>query len=712
MKWLKFLLFLGFCHSLTLRAAEPTVQASNITFSAIDCISASLYWTNGNGAWRIVIVKEASAVDGPPVDGVKYTSNPSFTNGSQIGTGNYVCYSNIGNGFSLTNLKQNTTYYVAVYEHDGISPDYLTSSPAVASFTTKDLKLGFNYTFTDSCQNSNVIKFKNTSTTTLSGVKYTWLFKDGSSDTGFNVNHTYTKGGNFYVQVLAIPSGGCANSYTLVKPVLIVPRPKSKPVEKNNDTAQCFTGNHFWFNDQTTLAFVPNTGYVRTWYFAPNDSATFPTPDKVYTKPGIYRIFFKSETLYDNKKTGCTDTTSLIIRIIPDPSSGVKINDSIQCLVGNKFDFDNVYPGLVSFNWDFGDGNSSSIKASSHIYATIGTFPVIHQAASIEGCSSKDTSLILVKPNSNAIFTGLPPDICEQSPAILVKGMVIGGLFTFKLTANTVYSKLIPDSLFNPNTPGSYTVKYLIPDTFCPDSSTQSILVKTLPKFSLGADANICNGGSLILNVSAPGTVIWDDGSTGTTRNVSTAGKFWAVASDQGCLWSDTINLYIGTTPVVDLPDDTLLCRGALLKLTANWPNSNVSWSNGSKDTTIYVSAEGVYTVTVTNPCGSASDNMTVHYAGEYCDVFVPDAFTPNGDGKNEFFEIQGRGIQPKEFMIYDRWGAIVFDSRTQNIFKWDGNHNGKPCADAMYSYLFYYEVVNGDRKRRNTIKGAVLLYR
>jgi gliding motility-associated-like protein len=170
--------------------------------------------------------------------------------------------------------------------------------------------------------------------------------------------------------------------------------------------------------------------------------------------------------------------------------------------------------------------------------------------------------------------------------------------------------------------------------------------------------------------------------------------------------------LYIGSTPVVNLPDDTLLCRGVLLKLSAYWPGSTISWSNGSQDSFIYVSSEGTYRVTVTNPCGSASDDITVHYAGEYCDVFVPTAFTPNGDGKNEYFEILGRGIQPKLFVIYDRWGAKVFDSRTSNGFKWDGSHNDLPCADALYSFLFYYEVPNGDIRRKNTIKGAVLLYR
>lgn len=695
--------FLAFCTYISLFAAEPTVPASKIVVSNTTCIEAGISWTNGDGTWRIVLVKEGSAVDAVPADGTKYTSNPSFGNGSQIGTGNYVCYSNLGNNFTLTNLKQNTTYHIAVFEHDGLNPDYLTTSPATASFTTRDLKMGFTFSYTDSCQNSNVIKFNNTSTSNIPGIKYTWQFKDGTTDTGFHKDHVYTKGGNFYVTLIAIPSSGCINTYTSTKAVFVVPRPNSKPAEKNNDTAQCFSGNHFFFSDQTTLAFVPNTGFRRTWYFSSSDSATFPNPDRVYKTPGVYKIFFKSETLYDNKPTGCTDTTTLTIRVIPDPSSGVTINDSIQCLAGNQFDFDNVYPGLVSFNWEFGDGATANTKTASHTYSSPGEFAVIHQAASIEGCSSKDTSIILVKTNTNAAFSGLPSDICEGEPALEMKPVTPGGVFS---------GQHVSDSLFIPVNSGTYTIKYLVPDTFCPDSTTQNITVKPLPRFNLGPDANICNGGSIDLSVSAAGSLAWEDGSSANPRTISDAGQYWARVTDNGCTWTDTINLFIGNTPVVNLPSDTLLCRGILLRLSAYWPLSTVLWSNGSKDSVIYVSTEGTYTVTVTNPCGSASDQITVRYAGEYCDVFVPTAFTPNGDNKNEFFEILGRGIQPQLFIIYDRWGEIVFDSRESNIFKWDGFHNSKPCIDGLYSYIFQYQVPNGDIKRRNTIKGAVVLYR
>ncbi|MBS3914509.1 MAG: gliding motility-associated C-terminal domain-containing protein [Bacteroidetes bacterium] len=688
-----------------LGAAEPTIAATNLVIDNINCTSARVSWTNGNGSWRIVLIKEASAVNTTPADGVRYTSSATFGAGSELGTGNYVCYNGASNIFTVSGLQPNKTYHIAVFEHDAAAPDYFTSTYPSASFTTKFLNLDFSYSYTDSCQKTNNIIFKNNSTTDLTGVTYTWYFKDGNQATGFDVQHSYQQGGYFAVQIVALPSGGCPNSFTTGNPVRIIPRPVSKPIEKNGNYSQCFTGNHFYFNDQTSLAPVPKCAYIRTWYFSTSDIATFPTPDRVYSKPGTYRIFFEAETLYDNNKTGCKDTTSLVIKVIADPSTGVTVNsDTVQCLKGNEFDFDNVNPGVVSYDWDFDDGGTSTLKQVKHTYNDIGEYHVLHKAASVEGCKSQTTKIVFVKSNTTANYSGLPAEACEGDLPLTLIPTTSGGIWT---------GSNLTDSIFNPSNPGLFSIKYLIPDTFCPDSLTKSILVKPLPKFSLGADENLCDGGTKDLTVNvAKGQILWDDGSTAATRTIGNAGKYWAQVTDSGCVWKDDIELFVGYTPIVKLPNDTSLCRGSILQLDAEWPNSTYAWSNNSKEKSIYVTSEGLYTVTVTNPCGVASDDIRVYFQGDFCDVFIPDAFTPNGDGKNEYFEILGKNITPRFFVIYDRWGAKVFDSRTDNSFRWDGFHNGLPCGDAMYSYVFAYDVIAGDHKRKNTIKGSVLLYR
>lgn len=703
----RFILLLFSLAASALYAAEPTVPASNVSVGGITCLSANISVTRGNGSWRTIVVKQGSAVDGIPSDGTKYTAFPAFGSGSQIGTGNFVIYDNVGTSLSLTGLTPGTTYHIAVFEHDGFSPDYLTSTYATGSFTTHSLKLDFSFTRADSCEKTNVVNFTNKSTASFGWITYTWIYRDGDRDTGVNTSHTYQAGGNYAVQLIASPSMGCPNSFITPKSVFIVPRPKSNPTVRNWDTAQCLRGNHFFFEDKTTVAAIPRCGKRVMWYLDQNDSTSFPNPDKYYQKAGIFRVFFRSETTYGLNSvvynTGCTDTAVFFIRVIDDPTSGLTVNDSIQCLAGNDFLFGNNSSGLVSYKWFFGDGDSSLAASASHTYANTGLYRVIHNARSKEGCSSADTIFAVVKPNTNAAFSGLPAFVCENAPPVKLTATSPGGVFSGgPVSTDTFFCR----------PPGLYTIKYLIADTFCPDSTSATINVHPLPRFTLGPDANLCNGSTMNLSVTAPGNLLWDDGSTSAGRTISTGGLFWAKADDQGCLWSDSINVFLGDSPQVKLPSDTLLCRGGILKLAASWPKSSYQWSTGQTDSVIYVTSAGNYSVTVTNPCGTATDAVNVTFQGEFCDLFIPDAFTPNGDGKNDVFSIVNRLGSGVLFQVYDRWGAKVFDSRDANSFSWDGRTNGEPCMDGVYQYIYQYQIQAGSRLRRNTIKGSVLLYR
>lgn len=97
----------------------PTQQTSNISASNIAANSLTLNWQSGNGARRLVVVREGSAVNADPVDLQSYGPNV-FGSGAQVGTGNYSVYANSGSSTALTNLKQNTRYYFSVYEYNGL----------------------------------------------------------------------------------------------------------------------------------------------------------------------------------------------------------------------------------------------------------------------------------------------------------------------------------------------------------------------------------------------------------------------------------------------------------------------------------------------------------------------------------------------------------------------------------------------------------------
>jgi len=113
---------------------EPTVSATALDFTAWSTTTLDLEWTNGDGANRIVVAREGSAVDFSPVDTNAYTANASFGTGTGLGTGtdNYVIYNGSGSSVQVTNLDPAVRYYFAVYEYNGASgaQNYKTTTPA------------------------------------------------------------------------------------------------------------------------------------------------------------------------------------------------------------------------------------------------------------------------------------------------------------------------------------------------------------------------------------------------------------------------------------------------------------------------------------------------------------------------------------------------------------------------------------------------------
>jgi gliding motility-associated-like protein len=89
--------------------------------------------------------------------------------------------------------------------------------------------------------------------------------------------------------------------------------------------------------------------------------------------------------------------------------------------------------------------------------------------------------------------------------------------------------------------------------------------------------------------------------------------------------------------------------------------------------------------------------------------VYVPSAFSPNGDGLNDWFRPVSRNVEILDFCVYNRWGQRVHERYYDNSPGWDGNFRGKPCEIGTYLYFIRYKIL--DREPR-LIKGDVTLVR
>lgn len=133
-------------------------------------------------------------------------------------------------------------------------------------------------------------------------------------------------------------------------------------------------------------------------------------------------------------------------------------------------------------------------------------------------------------------------------------------------------------------------------------------------------------------------------------------------------------------------------------------------WNTGDATPTITVApgSTTIYCVALTDAGGctdTACATITVRYdCGE---VFYPNAFSPNGDTKNDYFRPRSTCFTSIHLIMYDRWGVKVFETDDLYSPGWDGMYNGKLAESAVYNYYFSYELVNGEN---GFTKGTVSL--
>lgn len=99
-----------------LPCSAPTNHASSVTSLAVSTIGATLSWTNGDGAQRIVVMSAGNDIDSIPMDQTTYIADAAFGSGSEIGTGNFVVFKGSDNSVNVTNLTPGTVYYLKIFE--------------------------------------------------------------------------------------------------------------------------------------------------------------------------------------------------------------------------------------------------------------------------------------------------------------------------------------------------------------------------------------------------------------------------------------------------------------------------------------------------------------------------------------------------------------------------------------------------------------------
>jgi gliding motility-associated-like protein len=260
---------------------------------------------------------------------------------------------------------------------------------------------------------------------------------------------------------------------------------------------------------------------------------------------------------------------------------------------------------IDSVKWDFGDpstgqDNYSALMNPKHQFSGTDSFLVslIYFGNNIIDTLSK---YVVIHPHA-FLDLGNDTTICN------------GATVTFNVSnpeATYLWSNGSTDSTLTIGAAGIYWVQVT---NYC-DTLTDGIVISyaPMPTVNLGSDTAICAGGSLVLDATYPGaSYLWQDSTTAATMVASQSGTYW-VEVDNGCAQvRDTLDVTYIPAITSSLGNDTILCTGDQLVLSATHPGSTYLWSDGSTFSNLTVTNGGTYWVIVTNVCETGGDTVII----------------------------------------------------------------------------------------------------
>ncbi len=302
--------------------------------------------------------------------------------------------------------------------------------------------------------------------------------------------------------------------------------------------------------------------------------------------------------------------------------------------------------------------------------------------------------------NGNTAGTNAP----TFTTRALTTGDVVNCIFASSLPCNspatsnsiaiTVGKKqtiAVSQTICEGNAYANYTKSGTYTDTFSGSNGCDSIRILTLtvnPKSITSEDTVICFGNSY--------------------KGYAVSGVYQQTfTGSNGCDSVHTINLTVLPDINRKVWNDTTLCSGDSLIISPGvW--DTYLWQDGSTSNHFTLTKGGLYSVIVSNQCGSATKQIKV--AEQVCNVAFPSAFTPNGDGLNDVFKVvNGYNLSYYHFVLYSRWGRKIFES-FKEAKGWDGFINGKPAGNGIYIWFCEYKKRGVENEVKT--KGTVTLIR
>ncbi|MBX2905098.1 MAG: PKD domain-containing protein [Taibaiella sp.] len=636
----------------------------------------------------------------------------SFTSTS---TGGIVAYSwDFGDGVTSTLATPSHSYTAAgtynvtlmVTDSHGCTDAVMMSS----LITVADPVAAFHMSDSVSVCPPLFVNFINTSSGAIS---YEWDLGGVGTSLVASPSNMFISSGFYPIRLIATNTYGCKD--TVIHPVNIFGYAGAFTYGPLQGCAP------FSVTFNAALSNVPDI----VWDFS--DGVTYSTAFEdtivhVYTTPGAY---VPKLLLTDN--TGCQTSSTGLDTIKVEAIYPKMSTDPNPVCIGIPFtmiDSSTAYWSAPNeWEWTY-DGNTSTLQSPTYTITTPGTYPITLKVKNAWGCEATLTTNMVINPPPDVTAS---PDtvVCLTDPATLTG---YGAVSYTWAGAGTLSCTTCNPVLATPTDVTTYTVVGT-DASGCVDSATVTVGLRTHTISRAWGDTAVCQGVSVQLFDTGGTTYLWlpplglNDNTVFNPIATPPYTTIYTVIARLGSCIPDTnqVTLTIWPLPSIYAGPDQKVLAGSTAQLQATgkdiakltwWPGETLSCTD-CFNPVASMTVNTTYTADAVSDRGcKASDSVKILL---YCDnsmVFIPNAFTPNGDGQNDVFYPRGAGLKViKTFRVYNRWGELIYSQEGIQLndasVGWDGSYKGSEPRPDVYVYIMEAVCFTGEDVN---IKGDVTI--
>ena len=410
------------------------------------------------------------------------------------------------------------------------------------------------------------------------------------------------------------------------------------------------------------LAFDPNTNVV-DWTFAwsPAAEVSDPAAQSVTVSPTNTTVYSAVMTAPD----GTVYEDDITITVYPEFS--VQASDASACSkIGLNLSAEVDVSNAMDWLWEPAVGLSNATAQNPQLLEELTqVYTVTATISGLGGASCAASTEVQV----TSIFPSLElgPDVvaCSEETVVIDPGLPVN--YTYEWTTA---GEVMP--VLEVTNSGTFGVTVTSPEG-CENSDAITVTFTDGPILNLPDSATGCADAGLTLDATpsdlttGPFGYQWSNGSNAPDATFYESTMAMVQVTDAGgCTSSESIWLEVLPSPSFAFPGDTALCFDDFPEVTYQLAVpagfAGYQWMNGSTLNTFQVEGPGVYSVVVTNNIGCNTERYVT--VVDFCSeplLFVPSAFTPDGDGLNEVLRIEGRNLVQLDFELFSRWGNLVW---------------------------------------------------